>query len=260
MVSKEDTSDSDNDAQFQSDEDKKSLADEDPAPNMLCDNEKIKIAKNFHNCLYMALLNFNVNEQTVLNFKNRFNNSITTHHSDSKNVEHTSEDDYILQIMNSNTFKKSLNNLMVSYIKHHQAVLIFVIKVETFFLPIVFMKVCISMFYHVFITFACLSSKEKSLALILGEYEVCALTELLVFAVAGQALINESENLYDDLMKSPWYICDVKFQKLFYMVLIRSGRVNRVSVGKLTNLSLPTFLSIMKTALSYLAVLRQVVE
>ncbi|KAF5289187.1 hypothetical protein FQR65_LT00073 [Abscondita terminalis] len=211
---------------------------------LMCSQQVKIMAKNFHNCLYKALLNHGVDKDRVLKFRETLEDQENSQNLklDNQKLKNLMENDKMVDIIHSIEFKNCINELMISYVKHHQDILDFFDQMEKFFLPIVFIKVCVSMFYHVFITFACLSIKETSLVFILVEYEICAIAELLIFALAGQALINESDNLYTDLITSPWYVCDLNFQKYFYMVLIRSGRVSKISVGKLTNMSLPTFL------------------
>lgn len=49
---------------------------------------------------------------------------------------------------------KEIHDLLGTYIKQHQALLCCCDKVEEFFWPLIFMKTAISMFYHIFITFA----------------------------------------------------------------------------------------------------------
>ncbi|KAK5649426.1 hypothetical protein RI129_000455 [Pyrocoelia pectoralis] len=209
------------------------------------------------NCLYNALLYHGVTQEEVLQLKETFEG---TKHSKWSSEGKPIESNRIMEIINSQGFKIRLVQLLTKYIKHHQEILYFCEKIESYFLPLIFMKVCISMFYHVFITFALLHSTEIGLVLTLIQYETCAITELLVFAFAGQTLIDKSEKLHQDVFESPWYVCDVKYQKYILMILMRTGRTTKISVGKLATMSLPTFLLIMKTALSYLAVLRQVTD
>ncbi|XP_031338654.1 putative odorant receptor 85d [Photinus pyralis] len=165
-----------------------------------------------------------------------------------------------MTIIRSEDFKVRVLHLLTKYIKHHQEILEFCKVMDGYFLPLLFMKMCVSMFYHVFVPFAILHSKQLGLTLILVQYEACALTELLIFTLAGQILINKSEELHRNIFESPWYMCDVKYQKYILLVIMRTGRTTCISVGKLVPMSLALFLWMMKTAFSYLAVLRQVAD
>ncbi|KAF5279283.1 hypothetical protein FQA39_LY18295 [Lamprigera yunnana] len=152
----------------------------------------IILATNFHNCLYNALINCGVDKNTVLAFKKQIRNGCNSQSIKEKSIvrDVTGEHD-IPSIMESKRFKDDLINLMISYIKDHQNTVTFFKKLDSFFLPVIFMKVCVSMFYHVFITFAMLSSSETGMILTLAEYEVCAVAELFLFALAGQSLYNK---------------------------------------------------------------------
>ncbi|XP_031337450.1 odorant receptor 43a-like [Photinus pyralis] len=168
--------------------------------------------------------------------------------------------DRIMTIIHSEDFKARILDLLGKYIKHHQEFLQFCKVMDSYFIPLLFMKVCLSMFYHVFVPYCLLRSTELGLSLILVQYETCAFTEMLVFALVGQTLINKSEELRQNIFESPWYMCDVNYQKYILMLLMRTGRSTSVRVGKLAPMSLPMFLWILKTAFSYLTVLRQVTD
>ncbi|XP_031337441.1 odorant receptor 43a-like [Photinus pyralis] len=168
--------------------------------------------------------------------------------------------DRIMTTIRSGDFKVRVLYLLTKYIKHHQEILECCKLMNSYFFPLLFMKMCVSMFYHVFVPFAILHNKKLGLTLILVQYEACAITELLLFTLAGQTLINKSEELHRNIFGSPWYMCDVNYQKYILMVIMRTGRTTCVSVGKLVPMSLAMFLWMMKTAFSYLAVLRQVTD
>ncbi|KAF2897621.1 hypothetical protein ILUMI_08553, partial [Ignelater luminosus] len=92
------------------------------------------------------------------------------------------------------------------------------------------------------------STNDAWLAFILSQYELCALSELLIYSVAGQAIITKSEALQERLYSSPWYITNKKHKVLVLMVLMRSSRPVRVSVAKLYDMSHATFIMVSRIA------------
>ncbi|KAK0086050.1 hypothetical protein PV325_003987 [Microctonus aethiopoides] len=71
----------------------------------------------------------------------------------------------------------------------------------------------------------------------------------------SQQLTDTSNNIQEHITLSNWYEMPVHAQKLVILVLLRCQTPCKLTAGKIVSLSMETFASIMKTAVSYFTVL-----
>ncbi|KAK0164855.1 hypothetical protein PV328_003424 [Microctonus aethiopoides] len=71
----------------------------------------------------------------------------------------------------------------------------------------------------------------------------------------SQQLTDTSNNIQEHITLSNWYEMPVHTQKLAILVILRSQKPCRLTAGKIVSLSMQTFASIIKTAVSYFTVL-----
>ncbi|CAG9854735.1 unnamed protein product [Phyllotreta striolata] len=79
---------------------------------------------------------------------------------------------------------------------------------------------------------------------------------LYLYCNQGTLVIEESLTIGDAIIKSPWYNYDMKSKRLLMILIERSKKPINFSAGKIVELSLETFVLIVKRSYSLLAVLR----
>ncbi|XP_043272515.1 odorant receptor 13a-like [Venturia canescens] len=72
----------------------------------------------------------------------------------------------------------------------------------------------------------------------------------------GQLLIDHSQEIITATYKAQWYCSSLRSRKLFTLMMMRSSKPCYLTAGKLFPVSLETFTTVMKTAMSYFTVLR----
>ncbi|XP_051170461.1 odorant receptor coreceptor-like [Leptopilina boulardi] len=78
---------------------------------------------------------------------------------------------------------------------------------------------------------------------------------LLYHCIPGQRLKDHSIIVNEYLYASHWYKMPSRIKKVLLMMMIRSFKESKVSVGKFFTLSLETYSMLLKTIFSYLSVL-----
>ncbi|XP_025164017.1 odorant receptor 22c-like [Harpegnathos saltator] len=88
----------------------------------------------------------------------------------------------------------------------------------------------------------------------LAYYSVTNL-EAFIFCYAGEYLINKSRAIGYAAYESAWYDMEPKYSRILLLIISRSQKQLTLTIGKLMDLSLPRFASIMNSAGSYMSVL-----
>ncbi|KAK4883708.1 hypothetical protein RN001_007027 [Aquatica leii] len=211
---------------------------------------------NFQNCVYNTLLQLGISKTTVLEFS--FNHDGEYRHQLSKKSKINTNLLYLL--IKTDKFQKLLQLNLHECVRHHQEILAFIRRLEKFIWPILTIKIVSSMFYHILICFVIVCNANRTFFYTLGQYEVMAVYELLLFSYFGQYLVTKGQHLQTQVYACPWYINQNAFMKSFLIALKGCQRYPYLSIAKITPLTLATFLSIMKTSTSYFTVLRQTIE
>nr|XP_023018067.1 odorant receptor Or1-like [Leptinotarsa decemlineata] len=87
-------------------------------------------------------------------------------------------------------------------------------------------------------------------------YVFTILAEIFLYCYYGTILYEESDTIVDAIYMSDWYTYDLKSKKALLIFMETVKRPMRVTAGKLLDLSLDTFMMIIKRSYSLLAVLR----
>ncbi|XP_025164032.1 odorant receptor 2a-like, partial [Harpegnathos saltator] len=88
----------------------------------------------------------------------------------------------------------------------------------------------------------------------LASYSVTNL-EAFIFCYAGEYLINKSKAIGYAAYDITWYDMDPKHTRILSLIILRSQKQLTLTIGKLMDLSLQRFASIMNSAGSYVSVL-----
>ncbi|XP_018566518.1 odorant receptor Or1-like [Anoplophora glabripennis] len=87
-------------------------------------------------------------------------------------------------------------------------------------------------------------------------FTAAALIEIFLYCYSGMLLYEESNSIINDIYMSEWYTYDEKSKKALLTLMERAKRPIKVTAGKLLDLSLATFATIIRRSYSLLAVLK----
>ncbi|RZC38331.1 7tm 6 domain containing protein [Asbolus verrucosus] len=181
------------------------------------------------------------------------------------NLEYLDEhaEEKIINIMTNSTTEKEHLKAIIIYDKvrlcvcHHNAILDFVQVYENTYSASVFIQFAAS------VLVICISCLQLSMvepftftffAMIL--FVSTMLCEIFLYCYYGTILYEESNTLTDAIYMGKWYEYDMKSQKVLLTLIERSKRPMIVTAGKILDLSLQTFTTILRRAYSLLAVLK----
>ncbi|XP_076670670.1 uncharacterized protein LOC143369988 isoform X2 [Andrena cerasifolii] len=88
-----------------------------------------------------------------------------------------------------------------------------------------------------------------------GSFSLSQSFYILLLCLPGQNLLNHSENVYTALCESMWYTFPKKSQNLYMFLVQRSLKPSKITALNIVPMTMETYLSIMKTAMSYFTVL-----
>nr|XP_015839897.1 PREDICTED: odorant receptor Or1-like [Tribolium castaneum] len=140
---------------------------------------------------------------------------------------------------------------------HHNAILDFVDYYENVYSGIVFSQFIASVFV---ICLACfyLSIVEPFSVIFFAMviFLVTVLSQIFLYSYYGTLLFEENNTLTNAVYMGQWYTYDVTSRKALIILMERSKRPMTVRAGKVLDLSLETFTTILRRAYSLLAVLK----
>ncbi|RZC35468.1 7tm 6 domain containing protein, partial [Asbolus verrucosus] len=142
---------------------------------------------------------------------------------------------------------KSKNN--VNYLKknieHHQVLLKYCDDLNTIMSPFLMTKVMAVSLVTIFTVFTLITSADRTMIFGLCSYVFFGSAELFIYNYSGQVLIESGDALWT-LYKCPWYLCDLKFQKLLLMVQMRISEMTFTKAGNYFTMSAETFIGVEK--------------
>ncbi|XP_063912174.1 odorant receptor Or1-like [Zophobas morio] len=148
-------------------------------------------------------------------------------------------------------------NKIKECVDHHDAILEFVKFYEKSFSLSVFSQFMGSIFV-ICVTCLQLSMVDPLtfgfVSLII--YLTTMLSEIFLYCYFGSILIDESNSLTDAIYMGEWYTYDIKARRSLITLMERSKRPMVVTAGKILDLSLVTFTTIIRRSYSLLAVLK----
>ncbi|CAD6225826.1 GSCOCT00005744001.3-RA-CDS, partial [Cotesia congregata] len=94
-------------------------------------------------------------------------------------------------------------------------------------------------------------------------YIICAIATVFLlygYCIVGECLINESKKVNEAYYECLWYKSSQKFRKSLLICLIETQEPLRITAGKFFTFSLSGFTDVLKTAMSYLSMLRKMTQ
>lgn len=89
---------------------------------------------------------------------------------------------------------------------------------------------------------------------------IAFLAQITTYCVIGDYLKSEMEEVGSSIYQSVWYNLPAKLTKNLTFILMRSQTPVQLQAGSFIVVNLETYMSILKTSMSYLSVLRVMVE
>nr|QZA75627.1 odorant receptor 27 [Plutella xylostella] len=147
------------------------------------------------------------------------------------------------------------NKRAVHCLKYHQKIIRFVEEIESIFGVAVFCQFASSCIIACMTAFRMTITNEPTQIINLVFYLLTILIELLVYCYFGDVLINKSQQVAEAVYASSWQQTSLKTQRSLMLLMLRAQRPLSITAGKQFNLSLETFVVILKSSYSYFAVL-----
>ncbi|KAL0133985.1 hypothetical protein PUN28_001119 [Cardiocondyla obscurior] len=79
--------------------------------------------------------------------------------------------------------------------------------------------------------------------------------EVFVFCYAGEFLSSKSKSISDVVYESLWYDMVPSDRRILLFIMVRSQKRLTITAGKVFDLTLEGFMSVMKASASYMSVL-----
>ncbi|GAB1863069.1 Odorant receptor [Camponotus japonicus] len=154
---------------------------------------------------------------------------------------------------------KSIAIIMEKIIQKHQKIIYFAKNVESLYTFIAFMQfvsntVMICLIGFLIITALDNANATEKIVRAISYYSVTNI-EAFIFCYAGEYLINKSRAIGLAAYNIAWYELEPKYSRILLFVILRAQKHLTLTVGKMMDLSLQCFASIMNSAGSYLSVL-----
>ncbi|XP_025164023.1 odorant receptor 22c-like isoform X2 [Harpegnathos saltator] len=144
-------------------------------------------------------------------------------------------------------------------IRKHQRIIYFIENMETLYTLIALlqfvsnvMMICV-LGFSIITALGSPSTTEKIIRS-LPYYSVTNL-EAFIFCYAGEYLINKSKAIGYAAYDSAWYNMEPKDRHILLFIILKSQKCSTLTIGKMMDLSLRRFTSIMNSAGSFISVL-----
>ncbi|XP_019699032.2 odorant receptor 4-like [Harpegnathos saltator] len=154
---------------------------------------------------------------------------------------------------------KHRSNMIKKIIRKHQKIIYFTENMETLYTLIALlqfvsnvMMICVLGF--LIITALGSPNATEKIIRSLPYYSVTNL-EAFIFCYAGEYLINKSKAIGYAAYDSAWYNMEPKDRHILLFIILRSQKCLTLTIGKMMDLSLRRFTSIMNSAGSFISVL-----
>ncbi|KAI7815430.1 Odorant receptor Or109 [Rhyzopertha dominica] len=207
---------------------------------------------NFRNLVYTSLLKYGYSKDDVVTF--------------SKTAERTNSGwskldiNIMTTIARNNEFNCIIDENMRQCIEHHNMLLSLCKQMESFFSPLLFIKIGSCVIFVIGITYSILMYKNASLRLALAGYLVGTLGEMTFLFCSGQLLLSENDNLVRGIYQCPWYLCGSKVRQGIYMIQMRCLYSNYLSAGKIMVVSWASYIIVLKNSASYFLMLLEILQ
>ncbi|XP_066598111.1 uncharacterized protein [Prorops nasuta] len=146
-----------------------------------------------------------------------------------------------------------------SLIEKHQRIISMSNDIESLFTYILLVQVLSSTMIICSIGFVLAvtlrTNQEIGMLLKLASYYVAMTVEFFIYCYAGEYLSTKSFTVSYTVYESEWYNLKTRESRMLMMLIMRSQKSLRLTIGKFADLSLEQFTSIMKLSMSYISVL-----
>ncbi|KAK9737178.1 7tm Odorant receptor [Popillia japonica] len=143
-------------------------------------------------------------------------------------------------------------------VEHHLAILSFLKKLEEIFSFGIFIQIFTS------VGAICMSGLQFLVVPVKSATFVAVFIYFWVMVVqigtccwVGQTLITKSNQIRDACYESTWYDCETSTKRMLFIIMERSKKTVAFRAGNFFNISLATFVMIIRNSYSYFAVLMQ---
>ncbi|RZC41623.1 odorant receptor 22c [Asbolus verrucosus] len=120
-------------------------------------------------------------------------------------------------------------------------------------------KISAAIFNTLFMAFSLITTGNQAMIFGLSTYVISTTTELFIYTYSGQILTENADFLWT-LYDCPWYLCNIEFQKLFYIVQIRISKIIYTRAGNYFSMHAPSFITFLKALCSYVALLKELTD
>ncbi|XP_014480075.1 PREDICTED: odorant receptor 4-like [Dinoponera quadriceps] len=166
---------------------------------------------------------------------------------------------WLAKVMSIDGANKRRSNVLRKIIQKHQKIIYFVENIEKLYTLIALLQfatnvvmICLSGF--LIITALDTPDATEKIMRSLSYYSVTNL-ETFIFCYAGEYLINKSKTIGYAAYDAAWYDMESRHSRILLIIILRSQKELTLTIGKLMDLSLHRFASIMNSAGSYISVL-----
>ncbi|XP_011631008.1 odorant receptor 82a-like isoform X1 [Pogonomyrmex barbatus] len=164
----------------------------------------------------------------------------------------------VMEISNSNDLDRSLS-VIKDLIRRHRKIITLANDIEDLFSSIALMQllwntliICCSGFMIIL----ALNMKKGTAILIKSTLlYACKTLEVFVFCYAGEFLSSKSKSISDAIYESLWYKLVPSNSRALLFIMLRSQKRLTITAGKIVDLTLEGFMSVMKASVSYMSVL-----
>ncbi|GAB1863068.1 Odorant receptor [Camponotus japonicus] len=166
---------------------------------------------------------------------------------------------WLAKLMFEEDKHKSIAIIMKKIIRKHQKIICFAKNVESLYTFIAFMQfisntIMICLIGFLIVTALDNPNATEKIIRAISYYSVTNI-EAFIFCYAGEYLINKSKTIGLAAYNIAWYELEPKYSRNLLFIMLRAQKHLTLTVGKMTDLSLQCFASIMNSAGSYLSVL-----
>ncbi|GAB1863065.1 Odorant receptor [Camponotus japonicus] len=166
---------------------------------------------------------------------------------------------WLAKLIPTENKRKSIVIMMKKIIRKHQKIIYFTKNIESLYTFIAFIQfvtntVMICLIGFVIITALGNPNATEKIVKAISYYSVTNI-EAFIFCYAGEYLSNKSKAIGLAVCNIAWYELEPEYNRMLLFILLRAQKQLTLTVGKMTDLSLRCFASIMNSAGSYLSVL-----
>ncbi|KAJ3656609.1 hypothetical protein Zmor_015673 [Zophobas morio] len=153
--------------------------------------------------------------------------------------------------------KKLIYEQIMHCVSHHNIIIEFVEKIEKVYSSVAFTQFSASVLVICICCFKLSQISPFSMNFVWMVTFLCTmLSEIFLYSFFGTTLYEENQTLIQAVYTGKWYEYDLKSQRALIILMERSRRPMIVTAGKILDLSLETFTTILRRAYSLFAVLK----